>query len=135
MADPGRDSRQECLLVYDGRCRFCVAAKKGLEKLETEPASHKVRMITYESEEAKRLLGKLYRTGRPDAAYLIGPSGEVTRGFDAFVPLLPGLRGGRILSVLFRFALARRCGAILYRVIARYRYRLFGSLPSEHFPQ
>lgn len=131
MADAACDSCPESVLVYDGLCRLCVAAKKGLEKLEAESTTHKVRMVTYQSEEARRLLGRRYRAGRPDAAYLIGPTGEVTSGLDAFLPLLPGLRGGRILSALSSLPLSRQCGTLLYRIVARYRYSLFGSLPPE----
>jgi hypothetical protein len=32
--NPPRTS-QTCLLIYDGQCRLCVTAKKGLERLET----------------------------------------------------------------------------------------------------
>ncbi len=81
------------------QCRLCVTAKKGLERLETHADAAPIRMIPYQSDEAKQALGESYRPGRPDAAFLVRPNGEIARGLDAFLALLPGLKGGRVLSV------------------------------------
>jgi len=82
--------------------------------------------VPYQSEEAARCLGKDYQPGRPDAAFLVEGDGTVKKGLDAFVPLLPGLRGGWLLLALWRIPPLRPLAYLLYRVIARYRYRLFG---------
>lgn len=111
------------ILIYDGRCRLCVTAKSGIERLG---APEDVRWVPYQSEEAARRLGRDYQPGRPDAAFLVEPDGTVTKGLDAFVPLLPGLRGGRLLLALWRVPVLRPIAYLLYRVIARHRYRLFG---------
>jgi predicted DCC family thiol-disulfide oxidoreductase YuxK len=131
MADRSPENLRDCLLLYDGQCRLCVAAKKGIEQLEAESASNNVRMIMYQSEEARQVLGTRYRTGRPDAAFLVRPNGELTSGLDAFLPLLPGLKGGRFLAVLFKLPLVRPLGYLLYWFVARYRYRLFGEVTLE----
>jgi predicted DCC family thiol-disulfide oxidoreductase YuxK len=86
-------------------------------------------MIPYQSEEAKRLLGPRYRDGRPDAAFLVGADGEIASGLDAFLPLLPGLKGGRVLTRLFAFALVKPLACRLYRLLAKYRYQVFGEVP------
>jgi predicted DCC family thiol-disulfide oxidoreductase YuxK len=98
--EPSDKVFQACLLVYDGQCRLCVTAKKGIERLGSHADATPVRMIPYQSEEAKQALGESYRPGRPNAAFLVYPNGEVARGLDAFWALLPGLKGGRVLSVL-----------------------------------
>jgi predicted DCC family thiol-disulfide oxidoreductase YuxK len=116
-------TKPQRVLIYDGQCRLCVTAKSGIERLG-DPED--VRWVPYQSEEAARRLGKDYQPGRPDAAFLVEPDGTVTKGLDAFVPLLPGLRGGRLLLVLWRVPFLRPIAYLLYRVIARYRYRLFG---------
>ena len=67
-----------------------------------------------------------YQPGRPDAAFLVESDGTITKGLDAFVPLLPGLRGGWLLLALWRMPILRPIAYMLYRVIARYRYRWFG---------
>jgi len=120
-----------CLLIYDGQCRLCVTAKQGLERLETNTAGDNIRMITYQSEEAKDILGPRYQPGRPDVAFLVGSDGKVAQGLDAFLPLLPGLKGGPFLAGLFRIPLIKPLGKLLYRFVARYRYRLFGEVPLE----
>jgi predicted DCC family thiol-disulfide oxidoreductase YuxK len=110
---------------------MCVTAKSGLERLESKSSGTPVRMVSYQSEEAERLLGSIYRPGTPDAAYLIGPQGDIARGLDAFLPLLPGLKGGRLVEALFRVPFVRPICYLLYRFIARYRYSLFGEVPME----
>jgi predicted DCC family thiol-disulfide oxidoreductase YuxK len=94
MADPSNGESQACLLVYDGQCRFCVTARNGLERLETHAHATPIRMVPYQSEEAKQALGEGYRPGRPNVAFLFHPNGEIASGLNAFLALLPGLKGG-----------------------------------------
>jgi predicted DCC family thiol-disulfide oxidoreductase YuxK len=126
--NPSRVS-QACLLVYDGQCRLCVTAKQGLERLETHADAIPVRMVPYQSEEAKQALGESYQPGRPNAAFLVHPNGEIARGLNAFLALLPGLKGGRVLTVLLSFPLVKPFGYLLYWFVARYRYSIFGTVP------
>lgn len=129
MADPSVRASQACLLVYDGQCRLCVTAKKGLERLGTHADATPIRMVPYQSEEAKQALGERYRPGRPNVAFLVRPNGEIARGLDAFMALLPGLKGGRVLSALLSLPLVKPFGYLLYWFVARYRYFLFGKVP------
>ena len=118
---------QPPVLIYDGECRMCVAAKGGMERLGK---SDTVRYVPYQSDEAARRLGSSYKSGcRPDVAYLVDREGRITEGLDAFVPLLPGLTGGRIILALMRLPLGRPVAKLLYRIIARNRYRWFGAVP------
>lgn len=125
------------VLIYDGQCRLCVTAKEGLERWSKTPERQMVseiagvRFIPYQTEEAAARLGSAYRPGRPDVAFLVDEHGKITRGLDAFVPLLPGLRGGRILHAVIRTPLLRPLGYLVYRLVARYRYRIFGQVPCE----
>lgn len=126
MAQQSSEDANDCLLVYDGQCRMCVTAKNGLEQLG---AGSKVRMIPYQSEEAKEALGSRHQPGRPDAAFLVYPDGRVAVGLDAFLPLLRGLKGGQCAARLLALPVIKPVGHLLYRLIARYRYRLFGEVP------
>ena len=128
---PGESDRaaKVCLLIYDGECRFCVTAKKGLEQLETQTDATPIRMVPYQSEEAKQALGVSYRSGRPNAAFLVRPNGEIASGLDAFLALLPGFKGGQALSVLLSLPLVKPFGYLLYWFVARYRYAVFGKVP------
>ena len=87
-----------------------------------------MRFVPYQSEEALAHLGKDYKPGRPDAAFLVEPDGRIRRGLDAFLPLLPGLRGGRFLGPLLRLPFVRPLAYLMYRLIARYRYAWFGTV-------
>ena len=129
MAGPSDRAAQTCLLIYDGQCRLCVTAKKGLERLETHADAAQVRMVPYQSEEAKQALKEGYRPGRPNAAFLVRPNGEIARGLDAFLALLPGLKGGRVLAAFLSCPLVKPFGYLLYWFVARYRYAVFGKVP------
>jgi predicted DCC family thiol-disulfide oxidoreductase YuxK len=114
------------VLIYDGECRMCVAAKEGLERLGA--AGEAVRFVPYQSDEAACHLGAAYRPGRPEVAFLVDPEGRISQGLDAFLPLLPGLPGGRVLRALLRLPFGRAVGSLAYRVVARNRYRWFGAV-------
>jgi predicted DCC family thiol-disulfide oxidoreductase YuxK len=121
-------SEQDCTLIYDGECRFCVTARNGIEKAAGKGHLAHVRYIPYQSEEAAQRLGKDYVPGRPDVAFLIDSDGSIRKGLDAFLPLLPGLRGGAVLSRLVKISWLKPVARLLYRLIARYRYCLFGAV-------
>lgn len=115
----------ERILIYDGQCRLCVTAKEGIERVGGPQG---VRFVPYQSEEAARRLGSEYKPGRPDVAFLVERDGTISQGLDAFLPLLPGLPGGALLLALWRVPFLRPLAYLLYRVIARYRYRWFGQV-------
>ena len=111
------------VLIYDDQCRLCVTAKEGLEREGTD-----VRFVPYRSEEAASRLGADYKPGRPDVAFLVEGDGTISRGLDAFLPLMPGLRGGRVLHAILKIPLIRPLADLAYRFVARYRYKLFGAV-------
>ncbi|MGZ8405500.1 MAG: thiol-disulfide oxidoreductase DCC family protein [Nitrospira sp.] len=118
---------QACLLLYDGECRLCIFAKAQIDQLRVGRQSGTgVRFLTYQSDEAKLALGREYRPGRPETAFLIRPSGEVIKGLDAFLPLVPNFPGGKLLLWWLGFPSAKRLAEWGYRMIARHRYQWFG---------
>ena len=135
MAGPSDRAAQPCLLIYDGQCRFCVTAKKGLERLENHANTIPIRMVPYQSEEAKHAMRESYLPGRPNVAFLVHPNGEIARGLDAFLSLLPGFRGGRILAALLSLPLVKPISYLLYWFVARYRYFIFGTVPLAEAPE
>jgi len=124
----GQSVEPDRVLIYDAQCRLCVTAKEGVEQLGK---TLDVRWVPYQSDEAVRRLGAEYRVGRPDAAVLVEHDGTMKKGLDAFLPLLPGLRGGRMLEALMHVPLTRPLAYLIYRLIARYRYRWFGSVECD----
>jgi len=113
------------ILIYDDQCRLCVTAREGLARLGPE---QDVRFVPYRSEEAASRLGADYKPGRPDVAFLVEGDGTISRGLDAFLPLVPGLRGGRALHAILKAPLLRPLTYLAYRLVARHRYKLFGSV-------
>lgn len=119
-----RESSQDCLLIYDGECRLCVATKRKLERMGQSHDA--IRFVPYQSDEARQVLGERYSSGRPDLAFLVKPSGEIEGGLDAFLPFVPALPGGRMLLKLLKLPPVKRMAERGYRFVARHRYRLFG---------
>ena len=120
------DPQQSCLFIYDAYCRFCVAAKAGLDRAGVGDVG--VRMIPYETQEAMTALGERYRPGPPSMASLISPAGGVSQGIDAFIPLIHGLPGGKLFRWAMKWSPMRRLAERAYGWIIRHRYRLFGAI-------
>ena len=112
-------------LIYDDQCRLCVTAKEGLERVGK---GTEVRFVPYRSEEAASRLDADYKPGRPDVAFLVEGDGTISRGLDAFLPLVPGLRGGRVMHAILKAPLIRPLADLAYHLVARHRYKLFGSV-------
>src|SRR5579885_2754953 len=125
-SQPAAGDTSDRILVYDGQCRLCVTAKEGFTRVEQRDTD--VRWVPYQSEEAASRLGSLYHPGRPDVAFLIESDGTIKQGLEAFLALLPGVRGGRLLASILRLPVLRPLAHLAYRMIARYRYRWFGSV-------
>lgn len=125
------DPQQPCLLIYDAHCRFCVAAKEGLDRAGMGAAESGVRLIPYDSQDAMLALGDRYRPGPPSMAYLVSSGGTVSQGLDAFLPLLSRLPGGRVIRWMMRWSVTRALAERVYGLIARHRYRLFGTVKSS----
>jgi predicted DCC family thiol-disulfide oxidoreductase YuxK len=128
MARETSKAEPERILIYDAQCRLCVTAKEGLERLSGDKGDEDVRFVAYQTEEAARWLRGDYKPGRPDVAFLVDQDGKIKRGLEAFLPLLPGLRGGRFWLALLQVPLMKPLAYLAYRLIARYRYRWFGQV-------
>ncbi len=115
-------------LIYDDQCRLCVTAKEGLERIGQD---RDIRFVPYQSEEAARRLGAAYKPGRPDVAFLVEGDGTISRGLDAFLPLVPGLRGGRVLHAILKAPLIRPLAVLVYRLIACNRYKWFRAVTTR----
>ncbi len=119
--------RDGCTVIYDGECRFCVKSKEEFERLASQLAP--VRFIPYQSPEAEQILGPEYRSGRPEVAYRVGSEGRIHQGFDAMLPLLLRLPGGRLVGALLSLPGMKPMAHGLYTLLARNRYRWFGATP------
>ena len=128
--DCQRDPGINGLLIYDANCRLCVAVKAEFDRAGINKAGAGLRMIPYESREAAAALGERYRPGPPSMAYFVSSTGTVVQGLEAFLPFVSAFPGGRVIRWMLRWTPARALAEWGYRLIARYRYRLFGSVDS-----
>ena len=117
------DKTRSGCLIYDSRCRLCVAVKRTLEQ-----RSAHIQFIPYESRKAAESLGQRYQTDhRPPMAYWVDEQGSVVGGLEAFLPFLHDLAGGKIFMFFWRFRLCRQIMMALYEFVAKNRYRWFGT--------
>ncbi len=112
-------------LIFDAECRLCIATRSVMQGWPT-CAGEQVRYVPFQSAEASRLLGGAPALGRPDVAYLVTGNGHVVRGLEAFLVMLPFLKGGRALVCMLRWPPVYRAASRVYQLVARNRYRWFG---------
>ena len=111
-------------LIYDSHCRLCVAVKQKLEQARFGQTE----FVPYASQQAMERLGQCYQPGqRPSMAYWVDEQGTIVGGLEAFLPLLMGLRGGKIFMFFWRFCVYRLILLGLYELVAKHRYRWFGA--------
>ncbi len=127
---PDRSADSSCIVIYDGQCRLCTGTKSVLEQWPSG-CSPPVRYLPYDSPEAKTLLGKRHRPGPPKAALLLEPGIGIAEGLETFLRLLPRYRGGRLLVGLLRFPVIHPLAVRAYALVARHRYRWFGSVATR----
>jgi len=96
---------------------------------------HQYGWFRIKAKRPNRLWGRAIDQVVPNAAFLVSPNGEIARVLGAFLALLPGLLGGRVLSVLLRLPLVKPFGYLLYWVLARYQYSIFGQVPLVGAPE
>ena len=112
-------------LIYDSHCRLCVAVK---QKLERARLSGQTEFVPYASQKARERLGRDYQPGRrPPMAYWVDERGTIVGGLEAFLPLTTGLRIGNVFMFFWRFRVCRVILLALYKLVAKHRYRWFGT--------
>lgn len=120
-APEGASSPDRWTLLYDGHCRVCQRAVRGLRRLDR---AHRVDAVPYQDPEARQRFAWIPTSDLERAMHLVSPPGEVWAGAPAVERLLTLLPGGPFWSALFRIPLVRTLADRVYRWIARNRYRL-----------
>ena len=117
------DQPRSGCLIYDSHCRLCVTVKRKLEQ-----GSERIRFVPYDSQKAAEYLGKSYQPDRrPPMAYWVDEKGTVVSGLEAFLPFLYGPKTLKIFMFLWRFRAWRLIMNGLYELVAKHRYRWFGT--------
>lgn len=108
-------------LLYDGNCRVCQRAVRGLGRLDRDD---RVNAVPYQDREARQRFAWIPTADLERAMHLVSPAGEVWAGARAVERLLTLLPGGPFWGALFRVPLVRSVADRVYRWIARNRHRL-----------
>ncbi|MFQ5950419.1 MAG: thiol-disulfide oxidoreductase DCC family protein [Nitrospiria bacterium] len=111
------------ILIYDAECRLCVTSKGFLERWDR---LHQIKFLPFQSQEAEEIIPDMAgREGIDAMRYVDGD--HISIGVDAFRRMLPVLPLGRLLSVLFYLPGFQWCARSIYRVLAKHRYKWFGT--------
>lgn len=117
-AEPG-----PLLLIYDGRCRFCIAGTRRLLALARRNAIHLVDL--HDRDELAR---HPHAPQDPDDSTirLVTPDGRVATGAEAIARALATRPAWRPIAMLYYIPGLRQALEALYRFIARHRYKVMG---------
>jgi predicted DCC family thiol-disulfide oxidoreductase YuxK len=111
-------------LLYDARCVLCTRTVETLRRLEVRAD---LCMIPLQEADAALLPPGITREELLAQLHVIDGGGMLYRGVDAVVRILRTVRGLAWLAALFRVPGMKPLADTVYRLIARHRYRLFGS--------
>jgi predicted DCC family thiol-disulfide oxidoreductase YuxK len=118
IGDYWRSKTGDMLMVYDGKCDFCVRsmawllAFDGMHQINTKDLHQYTSPLFTQAEAARELV-------------LVTGDNEVLAGFDAYRHVVLRVPGLWWLAPAFLIPwLSRRCGQIVYRWVARSRSRL-----------
>lgn len=112
-------------LFYDGRCRLCLRTVDALSKLRLKA---ELRMIPLQQATDEQLPAGIRREELLTELHVVDGSGQLYRGADAIARILREARGLSWLAGLSRLPLLRPLVRAGYRLIAKHRYRLFGTV-------
>lgn len=115
---PGR-----AIVLYDGACRFCVAASQRMAGVAPRGA---VERRDFRAPGALDDLPGLDATACEEALHLVTADGRVAAGAEAVARLVAMRPLGRVVAALYFVPGLRQVADAAYRWIARRRARLFG---------
>lgn len=120
-ADGGAVGSGRAVLIYDGACPVCTAAKAWIERRAVPGAFE---FLTCQSPERSRRFPALSEAACLEAMQLVLPDGAILAGDRAIPQILVRLRGWRWLAAIFRVPGVTRLAPRAYTWIARHRYAI-----------
>lgn len=124
-----REKEAQPILLYDGSCGLCARSVQFV--LQHERASHRLRFATLQGTHGARALAAQPQLAGVDSVIWIEPTANggaprVLVRSEAVLAVLRHLGGPwRALAAVGRLV-PRISRDALYRIVARYRYRVFG---------
>jgi len=112
-------------VFYDARCAICRRGRAMIERLA--PAG-RARFVDLNDAAAVRAYPELDPRTCLGQMWVQSPAGRMAGGYDAFTMLVPALPLLSPLAPLMRLGPVRAVGDVVYRWVARNRYRLGGQV-------
>lgn len=117
---------ERAVVVYDGSCRMCCAAKAWIERRAVRGAFE---FLACQSPERARRYPEIAEAACLEAMRLVLPDGRILAGDRAIPEILARLRRWRWPAAAFRLAGVARLAPCVYAWIARHRYVVSRALP------
>jgi predicted DCC family thiol-disulfide oxidoreductase YuxK len=111
------------VLLYDERCVLCQNTVRTLSKLETAVP---LTMLPLQQVDISSILPGLQEEQLLAQLHVVTQDRQVFKGADAVFRILREVPSYRWITSLERVPGFRAWARVLYRLIAKYRYRLFG---------
>ncbi len=124
-----REQDRQPILLYDGSCGLCARSVQFV--LGHERVSHDLRFATLQGEHGRRALATEPQLATVDSVIWLEPAQEgrsarVLVRSDAVLAVMRHLGGPWKALAAFGRVVPRVSRDALYRIVARYRYRVFG---------
>jgi predicted DCC family thiol-disulfide oxidoreductase YuxK len=116
-------------VFYDANCALCARSRRAVERMR--PTSDLV-FVDVRDPAAMEPFPMVDRTAGLGQMFVLDPAGNLAGGYDGFLSLVPALRLLRPLRHVLRWRPVRAAGRVVYRWVARNRYRLGGAVSCEH---
>lgn len=110
-------------LLYDAKCRLCTQTVEVLRGLRTDA---ELEMQPYQSADLERLIPGASLPELEAEIHAVDETGRIYKGADALILVLTTVSSIRWIAVFYRIPGMRPVAQLLYRWIAKSRYKLFG---------
>ena len=115
-------------VFYDANCRICARSRRMIERLR--PTSE-LTFVDVRDPDAMAAFPMVDRQAGLRQMFVLDAEGNLAGGYDGFLALVPRLRLLRPLQHVLRWRPVGAVGRIVYRWVARNRYRLGGAVSCE----
>jgi Uncharacterized protein conserved in bacteria len=124
----GSVSSSSLIALYDGQCNLCLATMDKLRKLDSQEPVEWVSIQAYQRGEYRALpaLTNVPAEQLMAQMHVIDSSGRLYSGSEGVMRLLRNVRSLRWIGAIGEWPGFRGISRLIYKLVARNRYRLFG---------
>lgn len=115
--------KENLVVLYDGQCNLCVNTVNVLRKLGT---TANLEYIDLQQADVSAIVPNVDQSQLLAQLHVVEAEGQLFRGADAIVRIMRTIPQLRWISFIYRIPGLKPLADVLYRIIAKHRYRLFG---------